>query len=229
MFEEQTEGRYTAIRSYGSRYKERHLDTRTEHVLICGTVFIEKDKGPFRRSGVSLLGALQYDQQRDEIKCHECGEFLRRLASHITKRHGINAREYKNKHGLNMSTRLGGVFVKMYGGWPGLKLTRGQNVGGKARHTTPASPESLNARNNCSLQLISRIRELAGQLGYTPTHKQLMGQGIHGTALKAAFGSEATALRVAGLTPRQKGMQPTVLETLKGVAFSLNRITTDIQ
>jgi len=41
-----------------------------EHVIIRGHVFTREEKSPFVVSGESLLGALEYNQDTDETKCH---------------------------------------------------------------------------------------------------------------------------------------------------------------
>jgi hypothetical protein len=45
-----------------------------ESVIIRGHVFPRAEKEPFVASGESLLGALEYNQETDQTKCHECGK-----------------------------------------------------------------------------------------------------------------------------------------------------------
>src|SRR5438552_814235 len=76
------------------------------HVLVDGSVYLYRDKAPFIPAGRSVLGALEYNQADDTLKCHECGVFTGMLGRHAAIRHKIPARQYKRKFGLNQSTAL---------------------------------------------------------------------------------------------------------------------------
>lgn len=76
------------------------------HVIIAGLVLPWHVKAPYVRSGESILGALEYNEAADELKCHECGEWFKKLASHSQAAHGIVRKEYKRKHGLTSTRSL---------------------------------------------------------------------------------------------------------------------------
>lgn len=75
------------------------------HVLIRGHVFTYAEKSPFVASGMSVLGALEYDEAADRLKCHECGMWVRGLGNHV-RTHGMKRREYNRKHGMSASRAL---------------------------------------------------------------------------------------------------------------------------
>lgn len=55
-------------------------------------------------SGHGRYGLLDVDGGR--VLCHECGGWYRSVGSHVTRAHGITAREYKITHGLPLGTAL---------------------------------------------------------------------------------------------------------------------------
>lgn len=76
-------------------------------VIICGTVFDYAEKAPFVVSGVSLLGAIEYNNEDDLLRCHECGDWFGSVAAHISNGvHGITVAEYKRRHGLRSKSAL---------------------------------------------------------------------------------------------------------------------------
>ena len=92
---------------------------RETHIIIAGTMFPWAEKAPYVRSGESVLGAVEYDEKADEIKCHECGRWFRALSPHLRDRatrdrkgrirprpHAMSPKVYKVKHGLNLVSAL---------------------------------------------------------------------------------------------------------------------------
>lgn len=55
-------------------------------------------------SGHGRYGILDTDEGR--VLCHECGGWYRSVGSHVTRSHGITARDYKIRHGLPLGTAL---------------------------------------------------------------------------------------------------------------------------
>ena len=187
-------------------------------VLINGAVFLYKDKAPFVPSGKSVAGALEYDEPNDSMKCHECGKFFKALARHVHKDHGMSARVYKRKHGLNQTSALVSESTRH-------KLS----VKAKARHDKVGSPpawsdpkrakkaieakkkspytrrlsssERRNAQGHCKAQLMQKIRDVSKVLKRTPSRSELDEYGVPTSSLVHHFGSLTEAVKLAGLVP----------------------------
>lgn len=207
MFEE-IAGRYAAIRPKNPRPR---VIERAEHILLHRAVFRREDKEPFEKSGFSLLGALEYDQNTDNIRCHECGEFRRKLLPGHLATHDITGKDYRWKHGLHSGAPLCGLFVKHDNNpsfrvpLPIEKLRELAEVARKARPQHGPSVETLNLRNRCRLQMIARLQKLAEEFHRTPTTTEILNSGLALSALRRCFGSLDEAMKEAGLTPRPKG------------------------
>ena len=76
------------------------------HVIVLGGVYAWESKAPYVESGHSVLGALEYNEGDNRIKCHECGGWYRSLGKHVAETHGMRPREYRRDHGLKTSTSL---------------------------------------------------------------------------------------------------------------------------
>lgn len=188
-------------------------------VIIRGHVFDYAEKAPFVVSGKSVLGALEYDDEADKIKCHECGTWVAGLGYHL-KAHGMKAKEYRSRHGLNISrsplagrkicarkrirNRISydlqaarGTGICSAGHTEKLRANAESRRGSKQPRT-----EHANLVGRCRAQSLFRLQVLAAQLGRTPTTKEINGAGITGRAIQKLFGSINGGIRQAGLIPR---------------------------
>lgn len=179
-------------------------------VKIGNKVFLYEAKAPFSPSGKSLLGALEYRPESEEMRCHECGEWFVNLSRHL-KAHRVTAREYKVQHGLKQSTALvsDGVRAVMSESAKrsnplGCVDMRSAMIGRK-----PSSPEvrkasaesGRNARGLCRLQILDKIKRMAALLGKTPRLEDMVGGGINYWDIRYYFGAVKRAQKLAGLTP----------------------------
>lgn len=71
---------------------------KQRYVIIRGQVFRWEEKAPFAPSGKSIEGAIEYDRDKESLKCHECGDWHRGLAGHVASLH-------KEKQGAPWGTR----------------------------------------------------------------------------------------------------------------------------
>lgn len=78
------------------------------HVLIRGMVFPWAAKAPYVASGRSVLGALEYNLEKDLVRCHVCGLWFTRLYLHLEKAEGMSPESYRSTYGLNQLTLLTG-------------------------------------------------------------------------------------------------------------------------
>jgi hypothetical protein len=197
----------------------------TRKVLIRGHVFDYAEKAPFVQSCSSVLGALEYDEATDKVRCHECGSWFHSITNlHLQWIHGLSSVQYKSKHGLNSTTGLCSVSSsrkiqkaessglrgnaewrrkrteKLVAASRSHKRDHGNNLTNRRVHA-----ERANEIGRCQAQTLFRIQVLAAEKGRTPTKDELLAIGIYPSALVRTFGSYAAALQQAGLKPRVAG------------------------
>ena len=185
-----------------------------EHVLIRGHIFTYAEKAPFVSSGCSLLGALEYDQAQDLVKCHECGAWFHGLGTHI-KHHKITKAMYAAKHGLRINGALSSIGTRLKQSLNAVAMfkrgisnvgQKGVAIGGlpKGQRALPTF-ELHNERGRCAAQLIFKLQTLAAKLRHTPTQANLHANGLSRTVIVQRFGSMRAALALAGLNANKNG------------------------
>lgn len=196
--------------------------TGEEKVVIRGQVFLYREKAPFVTSGESVFGALELNIEEDKIRCHECGEWLKRISGkHLSNKHQLTAREYKHRHGLRLSTALVNEKMRVIlstvmsrlndarGGSPAplkdpefrknIRPMVGELAG--RRNHQEAFAEQANEKNRCHAQILHRIQRLAGALGHTPTDAELRVNGLSPNTILKKFNLTAVSalMSLAGL------------------------------
>lgn len=190
------------------------MDSHASHVLIRGHVFTYEEKAPFVKSGVSVLGALEYDFQNDHVKCHECGQWFTSIGAHLSNgwgAHGdLTVAEYKKRHGINLrgsglvaigareAFKRRAVTLRNQRREPFKSNLSGKEFSGKS-HVASSWKERKNVNARCQAQTIFRIQVLAAELGRTPTKRELAEAGLH--SLWRDFGNYSTAMEECGLVP----------------------------
>ena len=194
-------------------------------VIIRGKTFLYKQKAPFVQSGVSVQGALEYDQQEDRIRCHECGAWFEALGTHLRVVHGMTALAYKLAHGLGRGTglineRLRGELVlrgkrvlACVEGGVGARAAQAREALRRQGYPHPARTQRLEERNEkgtCQAQLLAKIKRIAGACGHTPSRNELADRGVsHQSALHALNVRDmASVMEMAGLLPNKFGYIP---------------------
>jgi len=185
------------------------------HVLIRGHVFTYAEKAPFMPSGMSVLGALEYDEATDQTKCHECGEWRNELGHHI-RQHELSRVDYNQRHGIRIKSPLTGPKKRA--------VATKQSRATRQRNGTPAgcaanrvkrtrtvaafTPNSHTERNRCTAQLIYRIQVTAAKVGCTPSQTDLRAAGLRVEVIERRFGNLTRAMLAAGLNPNVVGAVP---------------------
>lgn len=190
-------------------------------IIIGNEVFFYNEKKPYLNSGYSIKGALEYDSVEDKVKCHECGLWFRSIGSHLRyckKAKKLSAREYKIKHGFGLGAALisegtrkkyieVSSNVKNISRLTSKRIKEKKLMAGKlARVRNPWSSgirtqQAHNRRRICRPQILFRIKELAKQLGRTPTQAEMNENGIYQGMLRFHFGGGNKAILLAGLRP----------------------------
>jgi hypothetical protein len=201
----------------------------TSKVIIRRHVFDYADKAPFVASGESILGALEYDEPTDSIKCHECGVFVSQsLGEHLRWRHKMPAADYREAHGLATTSSLSTpskrkanarkvtpAFRQASRKARALALDAGFTKGPR-RHRLS---ERRNESGRCQAQTLFRLQLLAADLGRTPTQLECEGAGLLPSRIKEYFGGVGEAMEMAGLTPCRPGRPRTHPSTMLPAGF----------
>lgn len=190
----------------------------TMHIRIGADVMLAREKAPYVASGKSYQGVLELDLERDLVRCHECGEWHPHLAPHIWQRHGMTARAYKAKHGINQNSALCNERIRqalvrhaaspqsMEAAYRGIdKMNGSHGMKPSERMPRPRGPhlESRNRKGLCREQILVRLRQMAEKLGRTPKSAELVEAGIHPRTVEYMFSLKmAEVIRLAGLRPR---------------------------
>lgn len=203
-------------------------------IVIRGQVFLYQQKAPFVASGESVLGALEYDEDEDKVKCHECGGWFKSVGNHAYAAHDISAREYKRKHGLRQLTglisegersrriergRRGSSEALLEGARRAMEkarriaLTSRRNSSGMRADGYINGTKTVETRNidgRCHAQLLARLRGLADRLGHSPSESQIKEDGISPASLFAVFNVRrlSDVMSLAGLAPNKQGGIP---------------------
>lgn len=189
-------------------------------VLLSGKLYLYEAKAPFETSGKSVRGGIEYSASGGSMKCHECGEFFRSLATHIKATHGITARDYKLKHGLKMKTALvrdtvriacsdssrrrAGMIDPVQASVRMTQISAMSNHKKQGKSLSSSRTETHNGKGRCRLQTLEKIQRIAAVLRKTPSIKELVLNGVPYHDVHYHFGSVREAQRLAGLIPNGK-------------------------
>lgn len=205
--------------------------SQAEQVLIRGKCFLYKQKAPFVPSGKSVLGALEYDEATDKVRCHECGGWFKHVGSHLSPAHSMTSREYKRKHGLRSGAALCGYRVSSVMSSkhtlnenfvqrshdPEVRLKAASasarsNRESKERRlksgegTSLLLAENRNINGKCHAQILERLTVLRERIGRTPSRSDIRDDGMSYKSILAAFnvstlGAVMSLLRFAKTSP----------------------------
>jgi ROS/MUCR transcriptional regulator protein len=181
------------------------------HVLIRGFMFTYEEKAPFVVSGKSVFAAIEYDEEQERVKCHECGRWMGSIGQHSTLVHHLTARNYKLKHGLNLSTSLDSppyhkrrtIEVRSRANnTAGLVPARVGEVGrNRGKELWHASNELANARGRCRAQTLFKILCFTKRTGLEPELKDLGGITHHAICTLFEVDTYHDVLRLAQMAP----------------------------
>jgi len=187
--------------------------TKVTHVIIGGVVFPWAAKAPYTPSGYSTLGALEFNQKEDLVRCHMCGDWFKSIGCHVRQSEGISAAEYRRNHGLRSVTSLNVPsthikFVRQGRAQTKRKsLKPGQRLPQKRIKENPGCAEMLNLRMRCQAQIRQRIMLTAFAVDGTPSAADLKKyQGLDHKSIKQALGTSLSQTMISlGLTPNLVG------------------------
>jgi hypothetical protein len=206
---------------------------KATHVILYGSVFPYKKKAPFTMSGRSISGGLEYNKEKDLIKCHICGKWFSALGSHLIRTEGVSLSEYKTTHGLMQKTPLmaprahatrsaiAAKVIQKHGPVSREFLKRGGAASVKARagramkqSAALRTMEYRNLRKLCPVQLRATLLALAEKLGRVPTKAEMMEAGLHHSAVEVSLGKSMRKVwKSFGWVPRNIGANGKSLAT----------------
>lgn len=178
---------------------------------------------PFE-GGYGYAGTIAQSEDKTKIQCHFCGGLFESLTGHIGAKHGLSGREYKEKVQLTLSTALVADVVRekqvlgrrtSSSGGPGKNFDKGLaqyweevRAGkrpGPRKGDHKWSLEYRNKKGLCQDQVLEKIRDLAKELGKTPSHDQFREKYTRfNHSIYYFFGSWNTAVKMAGYVPIQE-------------------------
>lgn len=198
-----------------------NIAPNTDYLPADTPVFYSGYKEPLRPvekgKGVGYYGTLAFSEDKNYVQCHICGNLFSNLGGHV-RLHRITAKAYKKKFGLSLTTALIGeenrkvrqelsVF-KQDGKLPEhlkeyiAKVQRGEID--HSRYNKGRTGMSLEIRNKkglCPDQVLERIRELADELGHTPSYDEFNRHygGKYMGSIKFQHGSYLDAVSKLGM------------------------------
>lgn len=171
--------------------------------------------------GFGYLGTLAQTEDGEQVQCHLCGELCFNLGSHVFAKHGLKAREYREKFQLGRTTplcsdawsaRCKEAKVEMWQSFSEAEREARRQLMREVQKKTnrvgnPRSLEALNKDGMCPDQLVEKIQLLAEKIGHSPTHAEFVIEydGKYVGAITRTFGSWNSAKKMAGLTPCKSG------------------------
>lgn len=175
--------------------------------------------------GFGYHGCLLSTQDGTKVQCAICGGLYSELSKHLTAKHKMTSREYKEKFGLAYQTSLISEDIrekrkqvtlrwikemeKKHGmSWREILIKnskKGNENRGKGRFQPKIQLETKNKRGTCPDQLLDRVKKMAEELGHTPSKKEFIdatGTQRYVHLIYTTFGSWTKALEMLGMQPK---------------------------
>lgn len=206
-----------------------HCGTRRTYKMNEDDLILGPYKLPLKKLKHGYFGAISITKDGTGIMCHVCGAIKENLSLHL-RQHDITTRQYREKFGLTLQTRLVSekfrnasiermlaLRAKLEKEGSLEKITRicnekrvedmkrRQANGTWKKGKTHLKPEDLNLRGICPDQLVEKIREAAKHYKATPSYAEFM--AFHQTnrfaaPIRRTFGSWKEAVKKAGYEPK---------------------------
>lgn len=141
------------------------------------------------------LGVLASDG--DRVQCHGCGKFFKAAGTHLVRRHGITADDYRRLFGLRTTTGFAGPSVK----------ARLRQLQSSASASTGALVPGLLGSGNVASTMARQLRQgwtlLFGHVGKRTADASSRGMPRHAPMVaRSAFGAAGTPRRRRSLAGR---------------------------
>lgn len=187
-------------------------------------------KLPLRKLKFGYFGAVSITRDGTGIQCHVCGAIKQNLSLHL-RLHGTTVREYREKYGISLNTRLVSEShrnaaitrmlelrekMKREGSYDKImrlcnekrieSMKRAIAAGTWKKHPM-LKPEDLNKRGICPDQLIELIHDAVRHYGHVPSYAEFMAMhqtNRFATPFRRTFGGWRQAVERAGYRPRQR-------------------------
>lgn len=164
-------------------------------VIIDGHIFDYSEKAPFVAAGLSVAGAIEYDQDSDRLKCHACGAWFSSVGTHC-RVHGFSAAAYKLEFGLTLRTSLESLSIRtrksQFAATPehvdSLRKMLKDNPRRTPRGAQRQNMGKRNLRGRCQAQTLYKIARLSAELDRNPTYTEMRANGLDPAAIVRDFG-----------------------------------------
>lgn len=198
-------------------------------------------KEPLKKfqGGFGYHGVLTYSKDKGKVQCHICGRLFKSLSNHITRCHGLTAKEYKFKTGLAQTTALISeetrekMLLRPRGcNDEQLRKVQKDYIKSGKRHKKIGKPLALeikNKRGTCPDQLLDIIDKTIKSYGRVPTVKEFLSfhNGKFLASIEKTYGSWGRALKKMNQRPRgetkQKHTKDDLIEAIKNFYEVNNR------
>lgn len=193
--------------------------------------------GPYKlplkkvKNGFGYQGAISLSKDGKSIQCHICGALKENLSLHI-RQHKMTVREYREKFGLSLNTRLVSEShrnasiermlalrekMKKEGSYDKImRLCNEKRIesmrkaieNGTWKKGKMLKDEDLNLRGICPDQLLELIKKAHSHYGYTPSYAEFMAYyqtNRFAAPIRRTFRSWKGAVIKAGFKPKERG------------------------
>jgi hypothetical protein len=167
--------------------------------------------------GFGYYGAITETNDGRQIQCHQCGYFFANIGAHVTRKHGLNVKEYKATYGLRLTEGLLSPVQRSEAQARYNKTNRkspedyaamsakGQVVLKKKGYQPGGNtwaPQTRNEKGMCREQTIAKVKHVAALGNGAPTYNLFVAEYGHGQmdTIRHWFGSWAEAVKAAGFT-----------------------------
>lgn len=214
--------------------KVTEISPKTKGVLYDGQhLLYENYKEPLKpiekSKGYGYYGTVAITSDTKYIQCHLCGNLFENLGGHLRK-HKIAASDYKERFGLSLGTSLVSEpvreamqknAVKLFDGkLPDHLVEYNRKVqAGEIKHKAHGRGMSLEKRNKlglCPDQVLTKITDLAKELGHTPSSDEFRKHysGRYMGSIVFQHGSYLKAVKKAGLRSAKEEKEYTTEELI---------------
>lgn len=179
-----------------------------------------------KNRGFGFYGTIKQTMDGDKLQCHICGILCRSLAAHVTQKHRVLVKDYRDTFQLAAETALVSdtlreekkqITIKWRDSrtkkekifWEKKRLLAMKKVNDRRRdgsfRVRAQSLETQNKRGSCPDQILAKISEITERMGRTPSLEEFVkecGSQRYRYLITKVYGSWLNALKLLKLQPK---------------------------